>query len=422
MSAGKTVFVSHASEQKAEAEAIALSLRAHDLTVFLDADDLLPGQSYDARLHQAVFQSDAFVFLISPEALTTHRYTLTELKFAREKWPNPSGHVLPAMVVETPLRSIPGYLKAVRILEPDGNLAAETSAAVVTLLATTTQRDPHVRRRYAPTWSLLTVLITASAAVAAWTSGIVSEMTTGPISRYIFNTTRTETPNSKEGADPKQQDPIRRDIYIPPLGSSLEVHTDATPIGSSKWKRQVAGGTDPESDPASKAVFYYAGHGLSAPANEPSKIVPPAFSALVPDMEKAIAKAMVTSWIWDFRWPTRGPLLASFGKTAEGSLNDGIAILATAGTGVHAAEAGQVVYAGTGLKSYGKLVVLRHDRFWTTVYAHNSEILVQKGDVVQRGQRIARSGPSRWSRHKYVHFELRLQEKPVNPVPHLAAE
>ena len=124
------VFLSHANEDKAAAEATAFSLRDRGHKVFLDKDDLPPGQGYDQQIDRAVRASDAFVFLISPDSVAKGRYTLTELSFARRKWKNPNGRVLPVIIRTTPFDDIPAYLKAVTILEPLGNITAETSVAV----------------------------------------------------------------------------------------------------------------------------------------------------------------------------------------------------------------------------------------------------------------------------------------------------
>jgi hypothetical protein len=124
------IFLSHASEDKAAAESIAFSLRSRGYKVFLDRDDLPPGTSYDQRIERAVGDSDVFIFLISPDSVAKGRYSLTELTFARRKWKDPNGHVLPVISRETPLAEVPPYLKAVSILEPVGNIPAETGAAV----------------------------------------------------------------------------------------------------------------------------------------------------------------------------------------------------------------------------------------------------------------------------------------------------
>jgi hypothetical protein len=124
------IFLAHASEDKETAESIAYSLRSRRHKVFLDQDDLPPGASYDQQIERAVKNSDIFIFLISPTSVAEGRYTLSELTFARQQWPDPNGHVLPVMTRKTPAKDIPPYLKAVTILEPRGNTAAETSAAV----------------------------------------------------------------------------------------------------------------------------------------------------------------------------------------------------------------------------------------------------------------------------------------------------
>ena len=124
------VFLSHASQDKGTAESIAFSLRNRGCKVFLDRDDLPAGASYDQQIERAVNDSDIFIFLISPDSASEGRYTLTEMGFARQKWPDPNGRVLPVMARKTPPEQVPSYLKAVSILEPLGNVAAETSARV----------------------------------------------------------------------------------------------------------------------------------------------------------------------------------------------------------------------------------------------------------------------------------------------------
>jgi hypothetical protein len=124
------IFLSHASQDKALAESIAFSLRGRGHKVFLDRDNLPPSGSYDNQIESAINDSETFVFLISPESVADGRYTLTELTFARRKWPDPNGRVLPVMVRKTPLEEIPPYLRAVSFLEPVGNITAETSSAV----------------------------------------------------------------------------------------------------------------------------------------------------------------------------------------------------------------------------------------------------------------------------------------------------
>ena len=126
------IFLSHASQDKEVAESIAFSLRGRGHKVFLDRDNLPPGGSYDQQIENAVNDSDVFVFLVSPDSVARGRYSLTELTFARRKWPDPTGCVLPVMVRNTPLEEVPQYLRAVSFLEPVGNIAAETSSQSTT--------------------------------------------------------------------------------------------------------------------------------------------------------------------------------------------------------------------------------------------------------------------------------------------------
>ena len=129
------IFLSFPSELESQADNIAQSLRNCDHDVFFSHDDLPPGDSFDARVEKAIESSDFMVFLISPASVTKGRYTLSELAFARAKWPNPSNRVLPVMMAPTPLDQVPAYLRAVTILEPQGSAAAETRAAVDRMLA-----------------------------------------------------------------------------------------------------------------------------------------------------------------------------------------------------------------------------------------------------------------------------------------------
>ena len=117
------------------------------------------------------------------------------------------------------------------------------------------------------------------------------------------------------------------------------------------------------------------------------------------------------------RWPVSGRVIAGFGGRPDGTHNDGINMSVPLGTDVHAAEAGVVAYAGSELKGYGNLVLLRHDNGWVTAYAHNDELLVKRGDKVRRGQVIGKAGKTGTVDQPQVHFELRQGSKPVDPTP-----
>jgi murein DD-endopeptidase MepM/ murein hydrolase activator NlpD len=118
----------------------------------------------------------------------------------------------------------------------------------------------------------------------------------------------------------------------------------------------------------------------------------------------------------EFRWPVRGRVIQAFRSGA----NDGINIAVPEGTSVKAAENGTVVYAGSELKGYGNLVLIRHPNGFTTAYANNGEISVKRGDQVKRGQIIAKSGQSGNVASPQLHFELRKGSTPVDPSSYLA--
>lgn len=119
------------------------------------------------------------------------------------------------------------------------------------------------------------------------------------------------------------------------------------------------------------------------------------------------------------RWPVRGRIVTGFGPRSDGTHNDGLNIAVPMGADVHAAEGGVVAYAGNELEGYGNLVLVRHDNGWVTAYAHNRELLVERGDRVMRGQAIARAGNTGRADQPQVHFELRQSSKPVDPMPFL---
>lgn len=122
-----------------------------------------------------------------------------------------------------------------------------------------------------------------------------------------------------------------------------------------------------------------------------------------------------------FRWPVKGRVISSYGKKPNGQQNDGINISVPENTAVKAAEDGTVAYAGNELKGYGNLVLIRHASGFVTAYAHNSEILVHRGEVVKRGQVIAKAGQTGGVAAPQVHFEIRKGSNPVDPTRYLTS-
>jgi lipoprotein NlpD len=117
----------------------------------------------------------------------------------------------------------------------------------------------------------------------------------------------------------------------------------------------------------------------------------------------------------DWVWPAKGKIVTGFSDTAN---LKGIDIAGMAGAPVLASAGGKVVYAGSGLRGYGKLVIVKHNGTFLTAYAHNREILVKEGQPVTRGQKIAEMGNTDADQVK-LHFEIRRHGKPVDPIRYL---
>jgi murein DD-endopeptidase MepM/ murein hydrolase activator NlpD len=136
-----------------------------------------------------------------------------------------------------------------------------------------------------------------------------------------------------------------------------------------------------------------------------------ATASLPPD-----ASALSESANPEFRWPARGRIIQGF----KAGTNEGINIAVPEGTSVKAAEAGVVVYAGSELRGYGNLVLIRHPNGFVSAYANNAELSVKRGETVKRGQIIAKSGQSGNVASPQLHFELRKGSTPVDPTNFLA--
>jgi murein DD-endopeptidase MepM/ murein hydrolase activator NlpD len=151
---------------------------------------------------------------------------------------------------------------------------------------------------------------------------------------------------------------------------------------------------------------------------------PPAVTAnsVTPVTHEPVAektKPEVTSAMPSFRWPVRGRVITAFGAKPSGAQNDGINVAVPEGTPIKASEDGVVAYAGSELKSYGNLVLVRHSNGYVTAYAHASEILVKRDDHVKRGQIIAKAGQTGTVAAPQLHFEIRKGSTPVDPMPFL---
>lgn len=198
-----------------------------------------------------------------------------------------------------------------------------------------------------------------------------------------------------------------------PVSSSgpVEIRTaqGATGVGASTntetLKREPKGGKQPWSEDAMARARQ--GESQAKPAEpKPAPVEKPSDKP----SEKPAEKAAVASEEVDWMWPAAGKLLAPY---SEGG-NKGLDIAGKVGDPVLAAAAGTVSYAGSGLRGYGNLVVLRHNANLLSVYAHNSKLLVKEKDTVSKGQKIAEIGSSDADSPR-LHFEIRRQGKPSDP-------
>jgi len=146
------------------------------------------------------------------------------------------------------------------------------------------------------------------------------------------------------------------------------------------------------------------------PKPEPAKTETPA------EKPAAVAAAGDDEAV-NWSWPVSGKVLAGFNDAASAK---GIDIGGDQGQPVLAAAAGKVVYSGSSLRGYGKLVIIKHNKTYLSAYAHNSNILVKEGQEIAKGQKIAEMGSSDTDRVK-LHFEIRKLGKPVDPSKYLPA-
>ncbi len=192
---------------------------------------------------------------------------------------------------------------------------------------------------------------------------------------------------------------------VRPVTSSAPVQSNAVVANSDALKREPKGGKLAWSEQALAKLRE------SAPAQQQ---VQPAEKPVEKPAEP-VAAAVGDDAI-DWAWPTSGKPLAGFSEGAGG--NKGVDIAGKSGEPVGAAADGKVVYVGSGLRGYGNLVIVRHNATYLSAYGHNSKILVKEGQAVTRGQKIAEIGSSDADQTK-LHFEIRRQGKPIDPLKYL---
>jgi lipoprotein NlpD len=189
---------------------------------------------------------------------------------------------------------------------------------------------------------------------------------------------------------------------------------------------------DPAASPTTSA-------GISAPSSVPPLLIEPKAFREIYSLEALNRKPIISSKPSDIKptdikstdakqadpkpsddenivwtWPTQGKTIASF----DGTTNKGIDIAGTQGQSINAASGGKVIYVGSDLRGYGKLVIIKHDKTFLSVYAHNSKIVAKEGQLVTAGQKIAEMGNTDSNTIK-LHFEIRQQGKSVDPAKYL---
>ncbi|KIU47504.1 MULTISPECIES: peptidoglycan DD-metalloendopeptidase family protein [Pseudomonas] len=165
--------------------------------------------------------------------------------------------------------------------------------------------------------------------------------------------------------------------------------------------------------PSSKTTVTRRPAGTPAPAKttSPGGTSAPPVVATTP-VQVPASERSAGGWAW----PANGVLIGKF--ASNGSLNKGIDIAGDLGQPVFAASDGSVVYAGSGLRGYGELVIIKHSDTYVSAYGHNRRLLVREGQQVKVGQTIAEMGSTGTDRVK-LHFEIRRQGKPVDPLQFL---
>lgn len=145
----------------------------------------------------------------------------------------------------------------------------------------------------------------------------------------------------------------------------------------------------------------------------------PTSGSAAPRQPVTTAIAAPAAFTGRFAWPLNGPILARFGPLAPGKVSDGINIAAAAGTPIRATADGVVAYAGDQIGVYGGLILINHGGGWVSAYGHAARIDVQRGQAVRSGDVIGRAGATGQVQTSQLHFQLRKNRIPVDPMKQL---
>jgi lipoprotein NlpD len=198
-------------------------------------------------------------------------------------------------------------------------------------------------------------------------------------------------------------------VSPPRSGQPVKPSAPAPAPSSAVTKPSTASGAEPSGVTVQPVTGGDAKTQPIKPLEKPAASQPAPQTTPSPDAETAQLAAQL-----NLRWPADGDIVATF----DDKTNKGIGIAGKLGDPVVAAADGRVVYAGSGLRGYGNLVILKHDDTFLTAYAHNQSLAVREDQVVKKGDRIAQMGSSDADRVK-LHFEVRRLGKPVDPLAFL---
>jgi lipoprotein NlpD len=276
-----------------------------------------------------------------------------------------------APVAGKPLPAVPGNTYTVKAGDTLFSIAKANNVAVRDLAAWNNIDDPsnisvgQVLRLTSPNGVAVTPAKAPGAVEGKPISGAPTEAST-PADNTVRGPVARRVPYS---------DQAYAEISKPPVPAKPEVVAEAKPTAKPDVKPEVKPEVKPDATPEAKADKP------RAPG----------------DME----------WVW----PTQGTVVGKFNQSSS----KGIAIAGQRGQAVQASAAGRVIFSGNGPRGLGRLVVIRHNATYLSVYAHNDKLLVREGQNVAKGQRIAEMGSTDADRVK-LHFEIRRQGKPVDPL------
>jgi murein DD-endopeptidase MepM/ murein hydrolase activator NlpD len=154
------------------------------------------------------------------------------------------------------------------------------------------------------------------------------------------------------------------------------------------------------------------------------KVVPgaelPATTSTNTTTASSVPSQPVATGALAFGWPANGQVIETFGIVSSGVKNDGINIAGNLGDAVVSSYDGTVAFIGKDLKSFGNMILIKHDNGWITAYAHLGDIVVTEGQIISKGEQIGSIGQSGKVKQPQVHFQIRKSRQPVDPLQYMS--